>query len=164
MDLSNKNILIVFFSHSGNTQEIATQIYDETGGDVLELYPVNPYPRQYNEVVELAKQETQSNFLPELEPYSNDVESYDIIFIGSPVWWYTVAPPIKTFLSENNIEAKIIIPFCTHEGSGQAMSFDHIKALVPDSIVLDGFECFGSSVKNAQFKVSDWINKLEITD
>jgi len=161
MDISNKNILIAFFSHSGNTQEIATQIYDEIGGDVLELYPVTPYPRNYNEVVELAKQETQSDFKPELEAYLNDVESYDVIFIGSPVWWYTIAPPVKTFLSENDFEGKIILPFCTHEGSGQAMSFEHIKALVPNSTVLDGFECFGSSVRNAQFKISEWINKLK---
>jgi len=164
MDLSNKNILIVFFSHSGNTQEIATQIYDETGGDVLELYPVNPYPRQHNAVAEQAKHESITDFKPDIEGYMYDVESYDIIFVGSPVWWYTIAPPVKTFLSENDFDGKIIVPFCTHEGSGQAMSFTYIKTLLSDSIVLDGFECFGSSVKNAQFKVSDWINKLEITD
>jgi len=163
MDISNKNILIAYFSHSGNTREIANLIYDEIGGDVLEIRPVNPYPNQYNAVVEIAKHESVADFKPELEGYINDVESYDIIFVGSPVWWYTIAPPVKTFLSESNLDDKIIVPFCTHEGSGKALSFTYIKTLLSDSNVLDGLEILGSSAGDAQKEVSNWLNELGIT-
>ena len=163
MNTNDKKILITYFSHSGNTREIAKQIQGTNGGDIFEIQTVNPYPTQYNAIVEQAKQEKASDFRPQLKENVNNIESYDIIFVGSPVWWYTVAQPVKTFLAENNLEGKTIVPFCTHEGSGQAGSFSDIKKLAPKSIVVDGLEILGSRVKNSQKKVSEWLNKIGIT-
>lgn len=162
MNTDNKKILIAYFSHSGNTREVAKQIQQQLGGDLFEIIPINPYPKEYNAVVAQAKIENKNDFRPQLESYIDNIEDYKIVFVGSPVWWYTVAQPVKTFLAENNLESKTIIPFCTHEGSGQAGSFTDIKALTPHSEVLDGIEIWGSRVRQCQKQISDWLNAIDL--
>jgi flavodoxin len=158
-----KKILVAYFSHSGNTREIANQIRQSVGGDIFEIQAVKPYPNDYDAVVEQARQELNSGYKPALKTKVDNIRSYDVIFVGSPSWWSTIAGPVKTFLSEYDLSGKTIVPFCTHEGSGLGRSVADISKLCPKSTLLDGVAIRGSNVKTAQNKISDWLRKNKIT-
>lgn len=155
-------ILVAYFSHSGNTRVIAEQIQSAAGGDIFEIRPVENYPSGYNAVVDQAKKEIDSNYKPALETQLSDIESYDIIFIGSPDWWSTIAPPVASFLSGGNLSGKILIPFITHEGTGMGHSAADIKKLSPGSTILEGLPVRGGSVNRAHDDVIKWLRKIKI--
>lgn len=157
-----KKILIVYFSHSGNTRVIAEQIQKETGGDIFEIKPVNDYPSDYNTVVDQAKKEINTSYKPELKTSIKNIEQYDVIFIGSPNWWSTIAPPVATFLSEYNLEGKTIVPFMTHGGGLLGHSVSDIKNLCPNSVVLDGLAISGSYVRMAHDDVMKWLREIKM--
>ncbi|MEM2930811.1 MAG: flavodoxin [Thermoproteota archaeon] len=106
--------LIVYYSWSGNTRRIARIIHKLVSGDIVELEPVNPYPQSYNATVEQAKREIQSGYKPPLKTKIDNIEHYEIIFIGSPNWWGSLAPPVASFLSQYDLSGKTIIPFCPY--------------------------------------------------
>jgi len=160
---ASKKILVVYFSHSGNTREIANQIHKNVGGDVFEIQPVTPYPTDYNTVVNQAKQELNNPaYKPALKAKVNNIKQYDIIFIGYPNWWGTYPAPVKTFLSEYDLSGKTIVPFCTHEGSRLGRSVSDLKLLCPKSTILEGLAVRGSDVKKAQNDVAQWLRKLKL--
>jgi flavodoxin len=158
-----KKILVAYFSHSGNTREIASQIHKSVGGDILEVQAVKPYPNDYDAVVNQARQELASGYKPALKTKIENIKSYDLVFIGYPNWCSTFPAPVKTFLSEYDLSGKIIAPFCTHEGSGLGRSALDISKLCPKSTVLDGVAIRGRDVKTAQNNVSEWLGKIKIT-
>ena len=155
-----KKILVVYYSYSGNTQIVAKQIQKGTGGDIFELQTVNAYPKEYQAVVDQAKKEVNSGYKPALKAKVQDISQYDIIFVGSPCWWSTFAPPVRTFLTSYNLSGKTIVPFMTHEGSGMGRSEADIKTLCPKSTVLDGLAIRGGSVKSAEAEVMSWLKKI----
>ncbi len=120
---------------SGNTEVIADMIQKAVGGDRFQIVTVNPYPSDYDTLVDQGKKEQEENYQPALKTKVENIESYDVIFIGSPMWWGTIAPPVRTFLSENDFSGKTIIPFTTHEGSGLGRSVEDIKKLSPKANV-----------------------------
>jgi flavodoxin len=115
---TTKKILVVYFSHSGNTREIANQIHKSIGGDIFEIQAVKPYPHDYDAVVKQARQELDSGYKPALKTTIESIKPYDLVFIGYPIWWSTVPSAVRAFLSEYDLSGKTIVPFCTHEGSG----------------------------------------------
>ncbi|WP_245522857.1 flavodoxin [Thermoanaerobacter italicus] len=158
-----KQILIVYFTWSGNTRKIANLIHKEIGGTTFEIQPKVPYPSSYNEVVAQAKKEIQTEYKPPLKTKIDHIESYDIIFVGSPNWWSTIAPPIATFLSEYDLSGKTIAPFCTHGGGGKGQMISDIIKLCPKSTILEEFVIYGSGAGDAQANVSQWLHKIGIT-
>jgi flavodoxin len=161
---SSKKILVAYFSHSGNTRVIAEQIKDITGGEIFEIRPVKNYPSAYQAVVDQAEKEINVNYKPQLETEVENFDTYDVFFIGSPNWWSTIAPPVATFLSGYDFKGKTIIPFITHEGSRMGRSVSDIKKLCPTASILSEHPFRGSSVRNAQNEVSEWIGKIKITN
>jgi flavodoxin len=157
-----KKILVAYFSHSGNTRVIAQLIKDATGGDLYEIQPQKDYPADYQTVVNQAKREINSNYRPVLKTKIRNIESYDIIFIGSPNWWSTIAPPVATFLTSYQLEGKTIIPFMTHGGGGMGHSVSDIKKLCPRSVVLEGLPVNGSMVSRAESDVLKWLREMKI--
>lgn len=155
-----KKILVLYFSRSGNTREIAQQIHQKVGGDIAEIKTVTPYPQNYNDTTKQAKEELESGFKPKLQAIGVDIAQYDAIFIGSPIWWSTVATPVISFLSQNDMAGKTLIPFVTHGGSGVARSVSNIKELCPKATVKDVLVIRGSDAKNAQAEVQQWLQKL----
>ena len=153
-------ILVAYFSHSGNTREIANQIHKIVGGDIFEIQSVKPYPHDYDAVVEQARQELDSGYKPALKTKIENIKPYDLVFIGYPVWWGTFPAPVKTFLSEYDFSGKTIAPFCTHEGSSLGRSAADISKLCPKSALLNGVAIRGSVVKTAQNKVSEWLREI----
>jgi flavodoxin len=156
----NKKILVAYFSHSGNTRVIANQIRESVGGDIFEIVAVDPYPSDYDAVVELARKELREEYRPKLKTKVENVESYNVVFVGYPIWWGTIPMPVATFLSEYDFSGKTIVPFCTHEGSRLGQSVTDITKLCPQSTILDGLAVRGRDVKNAQNEVSEWLRKI----
>jgi flavodoxin len=152
----------VYFSHSGNTREIANQIHKSVGGDIFEIQSVKPYPSNYDAVVKQAKQELESGYKPALKTKIENIESYDVVFMGYPNWWGTIPRPVVTFLSEYDLSGKTIVPFCTHGGSRLGRSVTDISKLCPKSTVLDGLVVRGNNVKTAQNEVSEWLRKIKM--
>ena len=150
-------VLITYYSRSGNTREIANQIHKSVGGDIIELQTVEPYPDDYDAVTKQAKQELNSGYKPALKTKVENIGSYDVIFVGTPNWWGTIAAPVKTFLSEYDLSGKTIVPFITHGGSGLGRSVTDISKLCPKSTLLDGIAVWGRDVKTAQNEVSEWL-------
>lgn len=159
----NKKILVAYFSRTGNTREIAKQIHKRVGGDIFEIQVKNPYPIDYEAVTKRARQEQESDYKPELKTKIENIGSYDVIFIGSPIWWSRLPPPVVTFLSQYDFSGKTIVPFCTHGGSGQGQTIAEISKLCPKSTVLDGIAVWGKDAKNAQNEVYEWLRRIKIT-
>jgi flavodoxin len=153
-------VLIVYYSRSGNTREIAHQIHERVGGNIIELQTVKPYPEEYDAVTKQAKQELNSGFKPALKTKVEKIGAYHVIFVGSPIWWGTIAPPVKSFLSEYDLAGKTIVPFITHQGSGLGRSVEDVATLCPNSTILDGLAVWGKNAKTAQNDISTWVHKL----
>lgn len=105
---------IVYYSYSGNTREIVSRIKDKYDYDVLEIKPVIPYSDNYDEVVDRATTDTKNDYQPEIQKL--DISKYDEIILCTPVWWYTVASPVNTFLHDYDLKDKVIIPVATNGG------------------------------------------------
>ncbi len=144
----------------GNTRIIADQIHEAMVGDIFKIQTVKPYPSDYDKVVDQAKKEQDSDYKPDLKTKVENIGSYDVIFIGYPNWWVTLPMPVEKFLSEYDLSGKIIIPFCTHEGSGFGRSIDDIKELCPNSTIADGFEVMDKDAKNSKNDVSKWLKNI----
>jgi len=158
-----ERILVAYFSHSGNTREVANQIHKSVSSDIFEIQTVNPYPNDYDAVVKQARQELDSGDKPALKTKVENINLYRSVFIGYPIWWYTIPAPVKTFLLEYDFTGKTIVPFCTHGGTGLGRSVADISKLCAKSILLDGVAIWGRDVRTAQDTVSEWLRRIRIT-
>ena len=154
---SGKKVLVAYFSHSGNTREMARQIAEATNGDLFEIVPQSAYPAQYDAVTAQAKREIGRGYRPALKGRLPDIGAYDVVFVGSPCWWATIAPPVATFLTSCDLAGKTVVPFMTHEGSRMGHSEADIRKLCPRSTVPDGLAVRGSAVRNSKDEVGRWV-------
>lgn len=172
-------ILIAYFSRpgdnynvgyveKGNTQIIAEMIAEKTGGDLFRIQRNTPYPEDYKECTDVAKKEQNENARPELLEDIDNLEDYDVIFLGYPNWWGDMPMAVYTFLEGHDFGGKTIIPFCTHEGSGLSNTESSIKNTCSGATVLDGFELRGSIAQNSQDKaktaVAGWLQETGVTE
>lgn len=155
---------MAYFSWSGNTRKIAAQIHEIVGGDLFEITSVDKYPHDYDETVKQARKELDSEYLPQLTSYVENIGSYDVVIIGYPNWWGTIPRPVASFLSKCDSPGKTIAPFCTHEGSRLGRSVEDIVKLCTRSTVLEGLEVRGGDVRSAQNRVSDWLRKVGVME
>lgn len=155
-------VLVAYYSWGGNTREIAQQIQKSMGGDIFEIQPAKPYPTDYDAVVKQAKEEISADYRPVLKEKVGNIDQYDVVFVGTPNWWSTIAPPVATFLSENNLAGKTVVPFVTHGGGGQAKCFGDIAKLCPQSTLLDGFVISGRNAKDGQNEVNKWLSRINL--
>ena len=156
------HVLIAYFTHSGSTRQIAEQIHEQVGGDLLAIQPEIPYPVSYDAVVEQAKKEIRAGYRPALKSDIGKLDSYDAILVGSPNWWSTIAPPVATFLSQSDLTGKTVVPFCTHGGGGLGRVATDIAKLCPESTVLESFAIRGDAGGNAQSKLTAWLQKIGV--
>ena len=167
-------VAVVFFSQSkvGNTRQIAAWIAEATGGDLVEIERDEPYPEPYGETLKAARAEISSGTLPAIRPLAANLSDYDVVFVGSPVWYGTYAAPVGSFLKGVDLSGKTIVPFCTHGGGGEGRTFADIKKAVPAAkAVLPGFVARGSNQVERRIGVGvtrttskadvvNWLNKF----
>lgn len=153
-----KKALVAYYSHSGTTKKVAEQIHKVIEGDLFEIQEATPYPRDYNTVVNQAKREIANGYRPALKGKIPNISDYDIIILGSPNWWSTIAPPVATFLTKANFSGQIIAPFITHGGGGVGCTISDIRKLCSGANVLEGFDA------NQSGKLSTWLKSLNIKE
>lgn len=112
-----KRVLIVYYSwSSGNTERIAKMLQKEIGGDIVRIDTITPYEGSYDDVVNQGQEEVQRGYEPEIKPQGVNISDYDVIAVGTPTWWYTMAPAVRTFLHTESFADKTVIPFMTNAG------------------------------------------------
>ena len=164
--MNNSKVLIVFFSHAGenysvgnvkvgNTKLVADEIQKRTGGDEFEIVAEKSYDMPYSQLIEIAKEEK-----PAFKGEVKNIEQYDTIFIGGPIWWGTYPQVMFTFFEKYDLNGKIIIPFTTHEGSGLANTVEDVKRAYPKAKVVEGFAVYGHEVRESMQKVDLWLKGL----
>ena len=153
-------ILIAYYSYSGNTRFAAEQIQKITGGTLFEIKPVKAYPADYQACVDQAKKECRSGFKPELSAKVDDMQKYDVIFVGSPNWWGTMAPPVATFLTSYDLKGKTVIPFFTHGGGGVQNCERDVRKLCNGSNLPKAGVFSGGSVRRSGDAIANWVNEV----
>ena len=159
------NVLVAYFSWSGNGQQMARWIAEETGGDLFRIVPTESYGEDYGACADRAKNELDNGIRPELAEHidAETMAQYDVIYIGFPVWWYDLPMSVWTFLEEYDLSGKTVIPFFSHNGSSSgANSVNRVAELAQDATVLtdDVLSLRGSSVSSSEKEVRNWVKGL----
>ncbi|MGN1331058.1 MAG: flavodoxin [Clostridia bacterium] len=155
--------LVVYFSYTNNTRTIANKIKEKLNCDILEIKTVIPYSEDYQSVVDDEQNSEASNHLPEIQDINIDLNKYDEIILGTPVWWYRPVPAIRTFLNQNDLSGKTVKPFATNAG-WLGKTFKEIKTLCPDSKVENElnivFESYSDKLVTSEKEIDKWIDSL----
>lgn len=168
--------LIVYFSHEGeayvsgrivklpmgNTRVAAGMLEELTGADIFCIEPVNPYPDDYRQTIDIAKKELQAAARPGIRGVTPDVREYETIILGYPNWWGTFPMIVATFLESSDFSGKTILPLCTNEGSGMGTSEMDIKNICSQSDVRPGLAVTGGQVKHARPQIETWLRANKI--
>ena len=173
--MNTKKILVAFFSRTGenyavghieqgNTHIVAELIASATGGTIFRIEPATPYPDDYRACTEVAQREKRSKARPALVG-DIAVEEYDVIFLGYPNWWGDLPMPVYTFLERHDWQGKVVIPFCTHEGSGLSDTENRLRTACRGASVLNGLAVRGAVAQNeretARRQVLEWLKRLK---
>ena len=165
-------VLIVFFSHAGenyavgnikvgNTKLVADEIQKVTGGDEFEIVADKNYDLPYNDLVNVAKEETEKGEKPSFKGEIKNIDDYDTVFIGGPIWWGTYPRVMFTFFDKYDLNGKTIIPFSTHEGSGLGSVVEDLKTLYPNATFKEAFSIYGTETRKDLSKVDKWLKRLD---
>ena len=163
--------LVVFFSHAGdnyavgnvkegNTKIVADYIVAYTGADVFEIKTDKYDGMAYGPLCDLAKEEQQKGELPPFEGELKNLDQYETVFIGGPVWWGTYPQVMFTFFSKYDLNGKTIIPFTTHEGSGLGRCVKDVEKAYPKATVKGAFSMYGHEVRKDKSEVEKWLKGL----
>ncbi len=155
-----KKVLVVYYSRTGNTRAVARNIQAQVGGDLVEIQTVHPYPEEYRATTEQAKKELAEGYKPALTTRIENISEYTHIFVGSPNWWSTIAPPVMTLLSSYDLSGKTIMPFITHEGSALGRSVEDITKLCPQAKVQEGLPIRGRNAADSKELVAAGIERV----
>jgi len=150
--------LIVYYSWSGNTRYVAEQIQYLTGADIFELKPVDPYPEDFRATAERGRHELDSGYLPPLVGGIDNLADYEVIFIGFPNWFGTLAIPLFTFLESYDLSGKTIVPFISHGRGGLQNTLTDLKALAPNSTFLEELAIYRR--ETTQSDISQWLDRI----
>ncbi|MGI6028754.1 MAG: flavodoxin [Candidatus Heteroscillospira sp.] len=146
----------------GNTQYMAYVIRDTLGADIFRIEPETPYPTDHEILVDLALEEQNDNARPAIKDSVEDMEQYDTIFIGYPIWWSDMPMILYSFFDEYDFSGKTIVPFGTHGGSSFAGTPRTIAELEPDAEILDGMTISRDRIQDAGQDIVGWVNGLEL--
>ncbi len=156
--------LTVYFSVSGNTERLANVIYENAGGDIVKITPLNAYPADdyhNQEFTAMAQREKNENARPEIADINVDLAEYDTVFIGYPIWWGSMPMAVYAFMDKYDLSGKTIAPFNTHEGSGAGDSRGEIARLEPSATIVDGLMVRGGDTLNDQTDVvKAWLERI----
>ena len=179
--VSNGNILVAYFSWAdnavldddvdavsspsviapGNVQQLATWVQEETGGQLFSIQVKEPYPSDWDECLSRANEERRDDARPELVANVENIDEYDLVFLGYPNWWYGVPMPLLSFLEANDLSNKQVYLFCSHGTGGLANSVEIISEALPDSTISDNiFDCYEEDASNSQEDISNWVSEL----
>ncbi len=156
--------IVIYYGYGKHTRMIAERVKEKLDCDILEIKPKVPYSSDYQTVVNETEDNLQTKETPEIENIDINLDNYDKVILGTPVWWYTITPPIRTFLTKYDLSGKIIYPFATNAG-WIGSTFDEIRELCKGTIkeemnikfTIDHAE---NKLVTSDEKIDDWINKI----
>lgn len=173
--MESEKILIVYLSRTKNTKAVAEMIHQEVGGYLVELELVTPYLENYRAIVDQVAKENETGFLPNLKTKIENMEQFEVVFVGFPTWGMQLPPPMKRFLNKYDLSGKTVIPFNTNGGYGIGSSFKKVKELCPNSRILEGFTVRGGSERDGVLfvmegekeiqvkgKITNWLKEIQI--
>lgn len=153
----NRKILVAYFSATGNTQRLAEQIISATGADAFRIEAAEPYAANPYDDSDRIQNESYNNLRPGVATLPANVEDYDVIFIGSPIWWHNPAMVVCTFLENYDLKDKIVVPFFTYGATTYLQqSIDKIHEVTPQSIHLDTYPGSG--------EVENWLRSIHVIE
>lgn len=160
-------MLVVYYSWSnGNTKKIAEELAKAKQADIAVIDTVKPYTGSHNAVVDQALKETERGFKPAIKPLAKNLADYDVIAVGTPTWWYTMAPAVKTFLEDNDFSGKTVIPFMTNAGwpghvikdMSDIVRAQGAKVVAPLEVKFDSSG--GANQETSQADIDKWIQSI----
>ena len=161
--IDTSKALIIYFTRTGNTELFANYIKEKMNIELFKIVPATPYPDDYDQMLEVCRNEQSNNARPEIKDPLTDVSKYDTIFVGTPTWYSHIPNIVMTQLEKLNLNGKTIYPFNTHGGSGIASTVSDIKQHATGAIVKDGFALSANTVRNnkesAMSDITSWIEK-----
>ena len=162
---SDGNTLVVYFSCSGNTEKVAGYVAEATDGTLFEIEPSVPYTAADLNYGDSSARATAEQNIPDARPEIansvNQMERYDTVYLGFPIWWGKEPKIIDTFIESYDFSDKIVIPFCTSASSGISGAIDEIKAMQPNAVVMEtGLSVYWTSVSTSKDKITQWVNQL----
>lgn len=140
-----QKVLVLYYSQTGATKTVAEEIQKQLGADIEAIELVNPYDGDFAQTIERCQKEMAEGETPELKPLKSNIEDYDVIFLGYPVWFGTYAQPIATLVKNITFEGKKVVPFCTFGSGGLNSSSENLKAALPNAEIAEGY-----GVRNAR--------------
>lgn len=144
----------------GTTEFIARLIEEHTGGELHLIQTTEAYPADYDATIDQNHKEQKENFLPQIKNTVENMDQYDTIFIGYPIWSSTIPQAIKSFLSEYDFSGKTIIPFCTHAGYGNGKSYEDIATFASDAFVSQGIAIEAGQLDTAEQEITKWLDAM----
>jgi len=132
-------VLVLYYSQTNNTKAIAEQFAASMGADMEEIVAVEPYDGTYQETLERCGRERESGILPEVQPVKADLASYDLIFVGYPIWYGTIALPMQSALKQIDLSGKKVVPFCSFGSGGLESGAEELAKLQPGAEILPGY-------------------------
>lgn len=155
--------LIAYFSWSGNTEQVAQLIQEATGGDLFEIVPATPYTDDYDELLDIARQEQSDGARPELAAQVENWDSYDTVFVGYPNWWSDAPMAVYTFLESYDWTGKTLVPFNTSASGGFGRSLDNLPESAAGATILEGLSFTERTLGDAQSEVPAWLDGLGLS-
>lgn len=152
--------LVVYFSWSGNTENVAKSIQSQTDSDIFEIVPATPYSDDYDAVVDLAQAEQSEDARPAIADSIENIADYNVIYVGYPNWWGDMPMILYTFFDSYDFSGKTVAPFCTSGGSGLSDTVNAIKELEPNAVVTEGLHIGSGASSNPDGAVSEWLSEI----
>lgn len=185
LDLKNQKVLIAYFTRAeniplqgsedattsaslvkkdgkivGNTGYVARVIQEQTKGTLFPIKLDEPYSADYDTLEDLAKQQGEEDARPKVSTIVENIQNYDIIFLGYPNWWYDMPMGVYSFLEQVDLSGKTIIPFVTHGGSGFSDTINELNTMFPDAKIQSEFEIYQHDVVDKEDDIIAWLNSL----
>ena len=158
------NALVVYFSATGNTKAAAETLAGMQGADLVEIVPEEPYTDEdldYNNSSSRSTvEQNDANARPAISGTIDNIENYDVVYVGYPIWWYDMPRIMYTFFDTYDFSGKTIVPFCTSGGSGLSGTPDTIAEFEPEATVLDGIQLGSSAAHDAEEELSAWLTEI----
>ncbi|MBS5734747.1 MAG: NAD(P)H-dependent oxidoreductase [Clostridiales bacterium] len=159
-DETGSKSLVVYFSWSGNTENVAKSIQSQTDSNIFEIIPATPYSDDYDTVVDLAQEEQRNNARPAISGSIENIDQYDIVYVGFPNWWGDMPMILYTFFDTYDLSGKTVALFCTSGGSGLSNTVNEVKELEPNATVTEGLHIGSGSSSNPDNAVNKWLNDI----
>ncbi len=158
--MSNTRTLVAYLTRSGNTRVIAETLHRTLSADLFEIRPARPYPEDYEEHVAQATRERASGYAPPLAEKVADIDAYDVIYLGFPIWGEAAPPPIISFLKAHDLKTKLLRPFITHGGYGVGSALETLAEHAPAARIEPPFVMEADQERRTLNQIRAWLGQI----